>query len=157
MVRTPIASLDAWFQHLNAQRFIPPVGSRNWAPVLDPSTWSGADIEASLLDGRAVASNGPLLHLNINDIQPGGTVTDERRELPGWVQVDIDIDGPPPEQLWIISDGVAKKLDVSAPNTTYSFKMRPAQHWMLALGWSPDAGPWALTGPIWFERGEGPQ
>ena len=95
-------------------------------PVLTRAR-EGADIEASLLDGRAVASNG-LLHLNINDIQPGGTVTDERRELPGWVQVDIDIDGPPPEQLWIISDGVAKKLDVSAPNTTYSFKMRPAQH-----------------------------
>lgn len=146
---TPLVHLQGWFEHLNAQRFIPPVGDKNWVPVQEAQLWNGADIEAALLDGKGTASNGPLLHVDINQTGPGGTVDTSRLFNLGWIDVSIGVDGAVPETLWIISDGVSKEIPLQANRQT--FQIRPPRQWMTVVAWSPQNGPWAVTAPIWFE------
>jgi len=149
----PIAHLEPWFTHLNAQRFIPPVGDANWVPVQDPLQWSGADIEAALLEGRGTASNGPLLHFEVNQVRPGGTVNIYRPFDFGRLTVSVRVDGAVPDRLWIVSDGVSK--EVSAPTSlseTQTFRIPTPKQWIVAIAWSPERGPWAMTAPIWIEH-----
>ena len=138
------------------------VGRLTWIEGLDDesrTTWR--DVEAMMLAGRTVATNGPYIQLQVDGLGLGEQVSPAplhtarvRVTAPAWMDVDeAGLMGPGGEELahWVATgeDGLRLRGEVILPSGTA---------WVVA--WASgdtatdgvDAPPWAVTGPVWLGR-----
>jgi TolB protein len=125
---------------------------------------SGAPLEhrrwlAALKAGRSFASNGPLLEMTVNDIEPGGEV-----RLPGAGDVTVSVrlrSNVPVDHLELVQNGrVVEDVPLAADRRSATARVRvPVDRsgWLLvrARGDKPayptlDAFPYATTSPVYL-------
>ncbi len=139
------------------------LGDRTWVEGLDDEqVWSHRDVEAMLLAGRGVASNGPYVALEVDDVSTGGAGSPHelahevrvRATAPTWMDLDtVEIVGPGGEVLATFEASATEGWRVRGA------ALLPADlDWVLAVARGDeaaeglDAAPWAISNPVWLSR-----
>jgi hypothetical protein len=139
---------------------LPPVGPLTWVEGLDQ--YAEVDVEAMLLEGRTIATNGPRIVLTADNEGPGSVLESEepitlslRVEAPSWIPLSgAALIGPGGEELgtWSLSGTAPVRL-------TRQYTLTDPPDWILAVCWGEDAHEpylnepaWAISAPIWMGR-----
>ncbi len=156
--------LDAYAAVLDQWIPLAALGPLTWLPRPATDAWAAVDLEAAILDGRTVASNGPYLDLTVDGAGPGeepggpGDLVLHSAHLvveaPEWMPLDgVALVGAGGRVLrsWTPTSGGRPRLDVR-------FLLRD-QPWVLAVAWGEEAAEpwmdepaWAITSPVWLQR-----
>lgn len=150
--------LDALITALDAGIVLSPVGPLAWLEDV-PELASVVDLDAALVEGRAVATNGPYVRLRVEGQGPGALV-DRAGRLSARVQVwapewaplataTLRTTGGEVLASWPVPPGSGLRLDRVA-------LIAPGD-WVVATVEGDEAAPptlvepaWAVTGPIWI-------
>ena len=136
-------------------------GPLTWIEGVDRAAWSTVDAEASILEGRTIASNGPSLRLRVDGSGPGSLLLSPKAHLvtvqvqaPSWMTLDqVSLIGRGGEILrqWALGPGSGIRLQARLH--------LQATGYLLAMcsGAEPSPTPleepaWAITSPIWLGR-----
>mgnify|MGYP007063380595 CR=1 FL=1 len=138
-------------------------GPWTWVPSIDGQSNEPAhavEVESRLVDGRTVATNGPMIWLTVDEATPGdmlyplGPVTLEVEvSAPEWMPLDhVAIFGSGGETLaqWSTTSN-------SAPQLVQSMTVASGD-WVMAMAWGEeqgavpmmDAPAWAVTSPVYL-------
>ena len=174
------ATANVWYRLLNLGYRIPAGAGTdamaNYASLRGPvgmnrvfletgGETSPAAIKAALKAGRAFASNGPLIGLELDGKRPGGTVS---RPAPAALRYRISLRSPVPvDHLELIHNGrVLKSFKLSGERRrldAHGTVQVDAGGWVLLRAWNDrshprvlDLYPYATTSPIYLDLPNGP-
>ncbi len=133
-------------------------GPLTWVWLGHDESFASVDVERALLEGRTVASTGPLIELTVDGQGPGSLVTGRQAR-----SVRLVVHAPRDQPL----DGAALVVDgdwreswdlsdlVEEPRLEVERRVMSARY-VLAVVWGPHRagdpageGAWAITSPVW--------
>lgn len=141
-----------WFDWLNQGVYLLPLAEQAWVRSANSPSTSVAELQDALIRGRFIATNGPVIEIELSGAKPGDLLNPA--EIPAFEDLWVRVAGKPAtlDHLVIIGDGEElARWTIDELPFEWSGLLKHRPDWLVAVAWAENTESWAVTAPIWLD------